>query len=132
MSLTVLNNRELKFLRSRVLGRLATASRDLQPHVVPVVYAADGEDVIVAVDYGTKKLKNLRENQKVALIVDDYRPNRGLMIQGESEILEKGKEYLRLQKLLYDKFEFYRDEPWKEGEAPILKIRPRKSASWGV
>src|SRR5205814_9557694 len=61
----------------------------------PVIYAMEGEDVIVAVDYGEKKLKNLRENPKVSLVVDEYRPNRAVMIQGECEILERGKEYLR-------------------------------------
>ena len=54
------------------------------------------------------------------------------MIQGECEILERGKEYLRLQKILFDKFEYYRKNPWKEGESPILRIRPTKSVSWGV
>ena len=92
----------------------------------------EGEDVIVAVDYGEKKLKNLRENPKVSLVVDEYRPNRAVMIQGECEILERGKEYLRLQKILFDKFEYYRKNPWKEGESPILRIRPTKSVSWGI
>ncbi len=130
--MTVLDEKQLRFLRSRTLCRLATAARNLEPHVTPVVYTVDGENIIVALDYGEKKLVNLRENPKVALVVDDYRPNKGLMIQGECEILERGKEYRRLQKLLYDKFEYYRNDPWKEGESPILKIRPRKSASWGV
>ena len=130
--MTVLDEGDLKFLQSRSLCRLATASRNLEPHVTPVVYAVDGENVIVALDYGRKKLGNLRENPKVALVVDDYGPNRGLMKQRECEILEKGKDYLRHQKLLYGKFEFSRNDPWKEGESPILRIHPRKCASWGI
>jgi PPOX class probable F420-dependent enzyme len=124
--LAVLKGKELEFLRGRVLCRLATASKDLQPHVTPVIYAVDGEDVIVAIDYGERKLRNLRENSKVSLVVDEFRPNKGLMIQGDCEILEKGKEYLRLQRLLYDKFETYRRHPWNEGESPILRIRARR------
>ena len=38
---------------------LATVSGDSVPHVTPVIYALDGESVIVAIDYGTKKLKNM-------------------------------------------------------------------------
>lgn len=98
--------------------------------MVPVVYAMDDQDVIVAVDYGTKKLKNLRENKRVALIVDDYEPNHAVMIEGDCEILERGKEYLRLLQVLYDRFEFYRSNPWNEGESPILKIRPTKTVAW--
>lgn len=110
--------------------RLATASKDAKPHVVPVVYAMDGDDVIVAVDYGTKKLSNLRQNNKVALVVDDYRPNKAVMIEGECEILERGKEYLRLLQVLFERFEFYGKNPWGEGESPILKIRPTKAVMW--
>jgi len=130
--LAVLKRRELEFLKGHILCRLATASNDLQPHVTPVIYAVDGEDVIVVIDYGEKKLENLRENAKVALVVDEFRPNKGLMVVGDCEIFEREKEYLRLQQLLYDKFESYRRNPWKEGESPILRIRPRRSASWGI
>jgi hypothetical protein len=90
----------------------------------------DGDDIIIAVDYGTKKLKNLRENNKVALVVDVYRPNQGMMIEGECEIFERGEEYLRLLKVLFDRFVYYRRNPWDEGESPILKIRPTKVVAW--
>jgi len=56
----VLSPVELAFLKGHELCRLATASKDAVPHVVPVIYAMDGEDVIIAIDYGTKKLGNLR------------------------------------------------------------------------
>ncbi len=122
--------RELNFLKTHELCRLATASKDGMPHVVPVIYALDGEYIVIAVDYGTKKLKNLKENPKVALVVDDYRPNRGLMVEGDCEIFERGKEYLRLLQILFDKFVYYRTNPWGEGESPILKIRPSKVVMW--
>jgi nitroimidazol reductase NimA-like FMN-containing flavoprotein (pyridoxamine 5'-phosphate oxidase superfamily) len=125
-----LSKRESDFLRKHELCRMATASKDARPHVVPVIYALDGNDIIVAVDYGTKKLKNLRENRRVALVVDTYRPNGGLMVEGDCEILERGKEYLRLLHVLFDRFEFYRRDPWGEGESPILKIHPTKCVMW--
>ena len=89
-AMPVLKRRELDFLKEYELCRLATASKDAKPHVVPVIYTLDGEDVIIAVDYKTKKLKNLRENRRVALVVDTYRPNRGLMLEGDCEIVERG------------------------------------------
>jgi len=123
---------QLGFLKAHELCRLATASKAAIPQVTPVIYAVDDEDVIIAVDYGEKKLQNLRENQNVALVVDEFHPNKAVAIQGKCEILESGEEYLRLQKLLYQKFELYRRNPWKEGESPILKIRAKKCASWGI
>jgi len=126
----VLTPRQASFLRSHEPCRLATASKEGKPHVVPVIYALDGEDVVVAVDYGTKKLGNLRQNRQVALVVDEFKPNKGLMIEGDCEILERGKEYLRLLQILFDRFEYYRKNPWSEGESPILRIRPVKAAMW--
>jgi PPOX class probable F420-dependent enzyme len=126
----VLKAGELKFLKSHELCRLATASKDAKPHVVPVIYALDGENIIVAIDYKTKKLRNLRENPRAALVVDEYRPNHALMVEGECEILERGKEYLRLLHILFDKFAYYRNNPWGEGESPILKMKPTKAVSW--
>ena len=96
----------------------------------PLIYALDGEDVVAVTDYGTKKLKNLEENKRVALVVDDYRPNSAVMIEGECEIFGRGKEYLRLQQILFSRFERHRTDPWSEGECPIIRIRPLKAVSW--
>lgn len=128
--MAVLKPREAKFLKSHELCRLGTASKGGMPHVVPVIYALDGEDIVIAVDYKTKKLKNLRENPRVALVVDEYSPNKGLMVEGDCELFERGEEYLRLLQILFDRFVFYRRNPWGEGESPILKIRPTKAIMW--
>jgi len=127
-----LSRRELNYLKSHELGRLATSSGEGMPHVVPIIYALDGSSPVIAVDYGTKKLKNLRENQSAALLVDEYDPNSGILLQGRAEVLERGKEYLRLLKILFDRFEYYRNNPWKEGESPIVKLVPEHCASWGI
>jgi PPOX class probable F420-dependent enzyme len=126
----ILTPKQLDFVRRHELCRMATASKDARPHVVPVIYALDGEDIIIAIDYGTKKLKNLRENKRVALVVDDYHPNHAIMVEGECEILERGREYLRLLQVLFDRFETYRKHPWGEGESPILRVRPTKAVMW--
>jgi nitroimidazol reductase NimA-like FMN-containing flavoprotein (pyridoxamine 5'-phosphate oxidase superfamily) len=128
--MVAMKKRELDFLKSHEVCRLATTSAECRPHVVPVMYAMDGQDIIIAIDYGTKKLKNLRQNKDVALVVDDYKPIQGIMVEGTCEILERGKEYLRLLQVLYDRFEYYRNNPWKEGESPILKVHPTKVVFW--
>ena len=125
-----LKPRQLSFLKAHELCRLATASKKDKPHVVPVIYALDGEDIVIAVDYKTRKLANLMENPEAALVVDEYRPNGGLMVEGRCEIYERGKEYLRLLQILFDRFEYYRKNPWGEGESPILKIKPTKAVMW--
>jgi len=125
---------EKNYIETNTTCRLATASRDNMPHVTPVVYVFDGKHFFIAIDYGEKKLKNLKENSKCALVIDDrtrFR-GRGIMIQGMVEILERGEDYRYALKILFDKFEMYRKNPWGEGESPILKITPLRKASWGI
>jgi PPOX class probable F420-dependent enzyme len=123
---------ERRFLKSHSLARLATATKQGLPQVTPVVYAIDGDNMVIAMDYGTKKVKNLRENPKASIVVDTARPNRAVTIVGDCDVLERGEEYLRLLKILFRKFDFYRKHPWGEGESPILVIKPKKHASWGI
>lgn len=127
-----LSEKQLEFLNSHELCRLATSSRDGMPQITPVLYVMDQDKPVIATDYGTKKLKNLKENPKVSLLVDDEDTTRGLMIQGECEIFERGEEYLRLLKILFEKIEYYRKNPWKEGESPILKIELTKVVDWNL
>ncbi len=130
--MSVLNNTQLNFLKEHELCRLGTSSKEGMPHVTPVIYALDGQNPVIAIEYREKKMKNLKENPKVCFLVDEYHPNRGLMIQGKCTIYERGKEYLRLLKILFEKFQYYRDNPWGEGESPILVIIPEKATGWGL
>lgn len=68
---------EVRFLERNELARLATISSGGMPHVVPVSYVFKDEDFLIAVDYGTKKYRNLLRNKAVGLVVDSLRPNRG-------------------------------------------------------
>lgn len=123
---------QLKFLNSQEIGRLAVATKDGIPHVTPIIYAMDGIHPVIATDYGTKKLKILLQNNKASLVVDEVNPNRGITIEESVEILERGKAYLRVLKVLFDRLEYYREHPWVEGESPILRITPQHIASWGI
>ena len=113
------------------LARLATSSADGMPHVVPVSYVFKDAIFLIAVDYETKKYRNLLHNLKVALVVDAARPNRGVMVQGHAKIFEKGPEFLSAYEIFHRKFSWVRADPWKEGEAPFIRIKPSTKASWG-
>jgi len=70
--------------------------KDAKPQVTPVMYAMDGAAFVIAVDYGTKKLKNVRENPNVALVVDRLRPTRAVTVEGACQVPREGAEYRRL------------------------------------
>jgi len=44
----------------------------MQSSIVPFIHTSDGDNIMVAVDYKTRKPKNLKENRSVALVVDEY------------------------------------------------------------
>ena len=66
-----------RFAAARV-ARLATADATGRPHVVPVVFAVNGEHIYTVVDAKPKRttalrrLRNVGENPAVALLVDHY------------------------------------------------------------
>jgi len=121
---------EISFLKKQKLCRLATSLSD-QPHVVPVNYIFYKGAFFIAVDYNTKKYRNITKNRKVALVIDTIKPKRAIMIQGEAEIIEWGRAFNEVYKIFYESFQWVRDYPWKAGEAPFLKIIPAKKASSG-
>jgi PPOX class probable F420-dependent enzyme len=66
-----------RFAAARV-ARLATASADGTPHLVPVVFAIEGDRVYTAVDAKPKRTRSLRrlanviDNPRVCLLADHY------------------------------------------------------------
>jgi nitroimidazol reductase NimA-like FMN-containing flavoprotein (pyridoxamine 5'-phosphate oxidase superfamily) len=121
-----------RFLKKNELGRLATISSNGMPHVVPVSYLFANNVFLIAVDYDTKKLRNLRRNNRTALVVDTIRPNRGILIQGSAKLIERCAEFSHAYSLFYRSFSWVRANPWKEGEAPFVKIKPATKATWGL
>jgi PPOX class probable F420-dependent enzyme len=66
-----------RFAAERV-ARLATVDSEGQPHLVPIVFAVDGDRIYSAVDQKPKRttalrrLGNVRANPGVSVLVDDY------------------------------------------------------------
>jgi len=104
---------EIAFLTQSRLARVATSSTDGQPHIVPVVYEFDGAEFYFTGWNLEKSLKfrNLIENKKVAMVIDDivtvcpWRP-RGLEVRGVAEF-------------------------GKEGGRAYVKVTPMVKRSWG-
>jgi len=123
---------EERFLKNNEIGRLATISSNGTPHVVPVSYLFKDNVFLIAVDYGTRKLRNLRRNHRTALVIDALKPNRGIMIQGKGILIESGLEFRQAYSQFYRAFGWVRADPWKEGEAPFVRITPETKVSWGL
>jgi nitroimidazol reductase NimA-like FMN-containing flavoprotein (pyridoxamine 5'-phosphate oxidase superfamily) len=128
--------KEVSFLLDNEVCRVATSSHKSNiPHIVPVNYIYENNFLYFATDYGTKKYQNLEKNKRIAIIVDVYNSsvdNKAVLIQGTAELIQKGEEFKRLYKIFERKFEWVRADPWKEGEAPFVKVKPGHKLSWGL
>jgi len=127
------SDKEKEFLNSMEECRIAT-SHDNTPHVKPVSYIFENDQFLVATDYDTRMYKNVKANPNVALSIDVYKHSghKAVLIQGHVKIIERGEEFSKIFKKFHDKFEWVRNEPWGEKEAPFLEITPFSKSSWGL
>jgi nitroimidazol reductase NimA-like FMN-containing flavoprotein (pyridoxamine 5'-phosphate oxidase superfamily) len=124
---------EVDFLTQNEACRVATCHDNI-PHVVPISYVFEDGAFYFAADLETRKLENIKANNRVALTVDIYssRGNSAVCVQGKAELIGGGREFARLYKIFEKKFAWVRADPWKEGEAPFVRVIPTTKVSWGM
>ena len=115
---------EIEYLKSQLLGRLATVCPDGQPHAVAVSFHYNAQ--LDTIDIGghdfarRKKYQDVQRNPRVAFLVDDLASVnpwrvRGIEVRGEAEVLTSGGEALG------------------PGFAPeMFRLRARRIVSWGI
>ena len=125
--------KESQFLKENEACRIATSQNNI-PHIAPVSYYFEDGFFYFATDYDTKKYANLKNNDKIAISVDVYLPgkHKAVVVQGSATFIEKGPQFKKLYEIFYKKFAWVRENPWKEKEAPFVKITPKTKISWGL
>jgi PPOX class probable F420-dependent enzyme len=136
----MLSERQRGFLdRSRV-GHLATADRNGAPHLIPVCYATDGQNLYITIDEKPKRqdrplkrVRNIIENPQAAFVVDrwdeDWRRLGWVMLRGAAEILKAGPEHDRAQALLVARYPQYRT--MNLAGLPVIALRIARAGDWG-
>jgi PPOX class probable F420-dependent enzyme len=70
-------------------GKLSTVRADGRPHVAPVWFLLDGDEVVFNTGKDTVKGRNLARDGRVALCVDDDRPPYSFVVlQGRARVSE--------------------------------------------
>jgi PPOX class probable F420-dependent enzyme len=70
-------------------GKLSTVRADGSPHVAPIWFLLDGDDLVFNTGKDTVKGRNLARDGRVALCVDDDRPPYAyVVLQGRARISE--------------------------------------------
>jgi pyridoxamine 5'-phosphate oxidase family protein len=128
MAKSIFTQKEIEYLKSQRLARIATAPAQLQeptqPDVVPVGFDFDGEYLYVGGMNLVKstKFRNVLQNNKVAIVVDDLKSidpwdPRGIRIYGIADIVTRQGGYMENT-----------DHP----NPQYIRISPNKKWSWGV
>ncbi|MEU1015465.1 MULTISPECIES: PPOX class F420-dependent oxidoreductase [unclassified Streptomyces] len=70
-------------------GKLSTVRADGAPHIAPIWFLLDGDDLVFNTGKETVKGRNLARDGRVALCVDDDRPPFAFVVlQGHAELIE--------------------------------------------
>ncbi|WP_131765006.1 PPOX class F420-dependent oxidoreductase [Candidatus Protofrankia californiensis] len=77
-------------------GKLATVRRDGRPHVAPVWFVLDGEEVVFTTGAASVKGRALRRDGRASLCVDDEKPPYSfVLVEGSVTVSEDPTELLR-------------------------------------
>jgi PPOX class probable F420-dependent enzyme len=121
------------------VARLATTDPDGRPHLVPIVFAIDGDTLYSAVDRKPKRsttlrrIENARERPDVTILVDHYEDDWNrlwwIRLRGHARVLDDGDELERALRLLSEKYPQYRDAP---PGPPVLAIDVTEVHDWSA
>lgn len=119
------------------VGRIASVTPRGAPHVVPFVFALDGDTLYSSVDAKPKKspdlqrIRNVRADPRVQVVVDHYEepwePIWWVRLAGRAEVLEDGPERERALILLMEKYPEYREFP---PQGAVIAVRIERWRGW--
>ena len=121
------------------VARLATTDSDGRPHLVPIVFALDGDTLYSAVDRKRKRssklrrIENARARPDVTILVDHYDEDWSglwwIRLRGRARVLDHGDERERALALLAEKYPQYRAEP---PDGPVLAVDVTEIRDWSA
>jgi PPOX class probable F420-dependent enzyme len=121
------------------VARLATTDPDGRPHLVPIVFALDGDTLYSAVDAKPKRtrrlrrVENARERPDVTILVDHYDEEWTrlwwIRLRGRARVLDAGEEREHALALLQEKYPQYRDEP---PDGAVLAVDVTEVREWSA
>jgi PPOX class probable F420-dependent enzyme len=132
------------FIVAARVARLATADAAGAPHAVPLCFWFDGAQFYFAIDEkpkrerGTalKRMKNIAQNPRVALLIDHYEEDwtqlAYVLVHGSAQIVNDPKEYLLALRNLRDKYVQYRSMALSDERNPVVRIVPERVHIWGA
>jgi nitroimidazol reductase NimA-like FMN-containing flavoprotein (pyridoxamine 5'-phosphate oxidase superfamily) len=130
------------FLNQPLMARIATADPStLQPHTVPVWYEWDGDHIWISSFRSTRKVKEIRSNPLVSVVVDSdspHEPAQAVLFEGSAELITDPQmgiprggsiyaRYLGQEGALGAEPQSWLHDP----EHLLIRVKPSKIYAWG-
>lgn len=123
----------LAFLSTgRRTGKVAVVREDGRPHVTPIWFVLDGEQLVFNTWYESVKARCLQRDPRISLCVDlEQPPYAFVMVEGSAEITAQPDELLRFatriaaRYVAEDRAEEYGKRNSGEGEL-LVRVTPQK------
>jgi nitroimidazol reductase NimA-like FMN-containing flavoprotein (pyridoxamine 5'-phosphate oxidase superfamily) len=129
-------------LAEPVLARLATTNpKTLQPHVVPVWFMWDGENIWISSFISTRKIRELKINPRGAVLIESKQEGGKLtavLLEGDVELVSQPRQLVsEIATRIYVRYlgEKGVQEPEPQSwlvdpENLLVKLTPRRIISW--
>ena len=130
------------FLERQRLAHLATADATGAPHVIPICFSLVGDTLYVAIDEKPKRgdpmklrrLRNIAETRRVAIVVDRYDDKDWsrlgfVLVRGTARVLTDGLEHERAVGALRLKYVQYRAMALEK--RPVIAADIERVTTWG-
>jgi nitroimidazol reductase NimA-like FMN-containing flavoprotein (pyridoxamine 5'-phosphate oxidase superfamily) len=112
----------------------------LQPHVVPVWYGWDGENLWISAFRSTRKVRELVKNPLISVVIDVDQGEgiRAVLLEGKAELFTEPRERMEeLTAWIYERYlgpegvKAADPQSWiKDPEALLIKLKPTRVKSW--
>ena len=114
---------------------LATLDADGYPHVVPLGYYRDGDDILLGTPDGTRKVRNAERDPRASLVVTGSREGgdlSGVLLQGDLEVVREAAARLELEREAAQRRGVPDDELPSEARpgAVYLRLHPKRTITW--
>ena len=116
------------------VARVGTVDERGRVHLVPIVFALDGETLYSSTDAGerlAKRLRNLERDPRVTVLVDVYDEDWSkvwwVRLRGEGRVLSGGPEFERAYMLLREKYPQYEEAP---ADGPLMAVDVAEWSGW--
>jgi general stress protein 26 len=107
--------------------------------VVPVWYEWDGECVWIHTFWSTRKVQELQANQRLSVSVDADEPVRGVIFEGEAELIRDPAVIVPRANSIYVRYlgeagaQEAEPQSWiHDAESTLIKLKPDKVHVWGL